>query len=1076
MKRIPLTVIIAAAVGGTAAISSATSLPWPVSATSDLTREQLEKRFADPSGQQIACYYYMLNGNVSPEGVEADFRAMKEQGINRAFIGYHGVDAIPHGRVWLQDSVWYESMRAAMRTAREVGIEVGVFNSPGWSQSGGPWVRPEDSQRYLAIADTVIDTGAHGPQKVVLDKGKGHLSDFAVLAFPASEGREMRMEFTSDTNSMEIDAPAGFTLRSATVKCPTEVIGDVAIEACVDGKWNPVGQFGITRTNMMLEVGYDPLAPVTASFEPVKAGKYRVTVRRNPEAKGGYIILSENPAVASYADKSLVKLFPSPQPYWNEYKWPLQESEPDTRYLKETDIHDLSSSLRGDTLSLAGLPAGKWRIARCYLAPTNILNGPTLPGDGQGLEIDRWNPGALDRHFDAYVNDLEKHIPAGDLDAWKVVVADSYERGTQNIGDDFIEYFKERFGYDPLPYLLSYKGIVVNSPEQTDRFLWDMRRCVADRLAYDYIGGLRRKAREGGRTLWLEPYGHWGFPGEFLMYGGQSDEVAGEFWSFGSLGDYENRSASSVAHTYGKSTTSAESFTVATTEFSLSPRDFKLRGDRFFAEGINKTLLHLFISQPDDSTLPGVNAWFGNEFNRKNTWWPQMYQFSNYLKRSNLLLQQGNYVADIAYYIGEDVPCMVGTTEPAPPSGVQYDFINAEVIRHALKGNGDHTMSLPHGTSYRLLVLPPSDNMRPETLRAIASVIRDGGVVLGPRPRRSPSLQGYPESDAEVKALADSLWGPATDGKTMRHVGKGMLFTGYTIGEVLSHMGISRDFDWSPADGTVPVSHAPVAFGFLDDGKADIRHAHYTAPRRDIYFVANQTAAPQEVTATFRDARGRQPELWDAAQGTRRLLPQFTATRDSAVTIPLKLAPQQSLFVVFEHPVTSGTVSGENFPAGEDWAALPTQWNLKLESPFGETRTLDGVTAGSLSESADPFVRHFSGTMTYTTEVKLPKTPKDGRVTLDLGGVGDMAEVRVNGALAGGVWTAPYAVDITDHIRKGTNSLEIKIVNNWNNRLIGDASLPENERRTSIPVRTTSPASPLQPSGLLMQPRLLLMP
>ena len=114
--------------------------------------------------------------------------------------------------------------------------------------------------------------------------------------------------------------------------------------------------------------------------------------------------------------------------------------------------------------------------------------------------------------------------------------------------------------------------------------------------------------------------------------------------------------------------------------------------------------------------------------------------------------------------------------------------------------------------------------------------------------------------------------------------------------------------------------------------------------------------------------------------------------------------------------------------------------------------------------------------MTYTTEVKLPKTPKDGRVTLDLGGVGDMAEVRVNGALAGGVWTAPYAVDITDHIRKGTNRLEIKIVNNWNNRLIGDASLPENERRTSIPVRTTSTASPLQPSGLLMQPRLLLMP
>ena len=1077
MNRLPQTLITAAAIlAGAAATSSAIDLPWPVSATSDLPREQLEIKFADPAAQPIACYYYMLNGNMSPAGIEADFRAMKTQGIDRAFIGYHGIDGLPHGQVWLQDSLWYECMRSAMRTAREVGIEVGVFNSPGWSQSGGPWVKPEDSQRYLAITDTVIEVGKSGPKKVILPKGNGYLGDFAVLAYPATEGRELRMDFKSDANSIEIEAPEGFTLRSATVKSPTEVIGDVAIEALINGKWEHVGQFGITRTNMMVEVGYDPLAPVTASFSPVTAGRFRITVNRNPEAHGGYIILSEDPAVASYADKSLVKLFPSPQPYWNEYKWPMQQSAPDTRYLMADDVHDLSSSLRGDTLSLSAIPAGRWKIARCYLAPTNILNGPALPGDGQGLEIDRWNPGALDRHFEAYVNDLEKKIPAEDLSPWKVIVADSYERGTQNIGDDFIDYFKQHFGYDPLPYLLSYKGIVVNSPEHTDRFLWDMRRCVADRLAYDYIGGLRRKARESGRTLWLEPYGHWGFPGEFLMYGGQSDEVAGEFWSFGTLGDYENRSASSVAHTYGKATTSAESFTVATTEFTLSPRDFKLRGDRFFAEGINKTLLHLYVSQPDDSTLPGVNAWFGNEFNRKNTWWKQFYQFNNYLKRANLLLQQGNYVADIAYYIGEDTPCMVGITEPAPPSGLQYDFINAEVICHALKGNGDHTMSLPHGTSYRLLVLPPSGNMRPETLRKIARIIRQGGVVLGSKPLRSPSLQGYPESDAEVKAMADSLWGPGPDSKRLRRIGKGMLFTGYSIEEVLAELGVNRDFDWNPADGTSPVSHAPVAFGFLDDGKADIRHAHYTSQRRDIYFVANQTTDPQEITATFRDARGRQPELWDAAQGTRRMLPQFSVGNDSAVTLPMKLAPQQSVFVVFERQLPSEPIAGENFPSGRDWVNLPAKWTLKLESPFGETLTLNDATAGSLSENDDPFVRHFSGTMTYTAEVKLPAAPKGKHVMLDLGSVGDMAEVRVNGILAGGVWTAPYTVDITNHIRKNVNKKEIQIVNNWNNRLIGDATLPEHERLTSLPVHTTSAASPLQPSGLLMQPRLIIVP
>lgn len=73
-----------------------------------------------------------------------------------------------------------------------------------------------------------------------------------------------------------------------------------------------------------------------------------------------------------------------------------------------------------------------------------------------------------------------------------------------------------------------------------------MRRLVADRVAYDYVAGLREKSHKYGLTTWLENYGHWGFPGEFLQYGGQSDEIGGEFWAEGDLGNYENRAAISV--------------------------------------------------------------------------------------------------------------------------------------------------------------------------------------------------------------------------------------------------------------------------------------------------------------------------------------------------------------------------------------------------------------------------------------------------------------------------------------------------------------------------------------------------
>ena len=123
---------------------------------------------------------------------------------------------------------------------------------------------------------------------------------------------------------------------------------------------------------------------------------------------------------------------------------------------------------------------------------------------------------------------------------------DSYETGGQNFTDNFLNEFKQHYGYDPLPFLPAYYGIPVNNLQESDRFLWDLRRLIADKVAYDYVGGLRSVSHKYGLTTWLENYGHWGFPGEYLMYGGQSDEIGGEFWSEGDLGDIENRAASSA--------------------------------------------------------------------------------------------------------------------------------------------------------------------------------------------------------------------------------------------------------------------------------------------------------------------------------------------------------------------------------------------------------------------------------------------------------------------------------------------------------------------------------------------------
>lgn len=1044
-----------------------------------------------PDTIQTSTYWYWMSDNISKAGVVKDLEAMKRAGINRAFIGNIGYPSTPYGNVKLLSEEWWEVLHTALKTATALDIEIGIFNSPGWSQSGGPWIRPEQSMRYLASSETVIRGGVLVHTR--LPKPHPQFQDVRVVAFKAPKGYEQSLAdlqpiVTSnpaqphlqnlidadtstavtilDTGQVSIDfyTQADFTARSLTIypdSYPMMAFAELQVEEA--GRYRTLRIFEIDRRKSALYVGFDPYAPVVVSFPATTSKHFRLVLKKAVHSGQSFpkygireFILSPLPMLERYPEKTFAKMHQTPLPYWKEYQWPVQPVVTDEDQLVKTqDVLDVSGHMLPDGSFKWNAPSGQWVVMRMGMVPTGVTNSPASK-EGTGLEVDKMSREHVRSHFDSFLGKILQRIPEEDRRTWKVAVQDSYETGGQNWTDGLISKFKARYGYDPLPYLPVLHGKVIGSADRSDRFLWDLRRFIADRIAYDYVGGLREICNQNGLRTWLENYGHWGFPGEFLQYGGQSDEVAGEFWARGELGDIENRAASSAAHIYGKTKVSAESFTAGGRAYMRYPAYIKQRGDRFFTEGVNNTLLHLFIHQPDERK-PGVNASFSTEFNRHNTWFDYLDLFTAYLKRCNFMLQQGKYVADVAYFIGEDAPKMTGITDPELPAGYAFDYINAEVIMNRLSVKNGR-LFLPDGMNYGILVLPKLETMRPELLEKIRDLVSQGGTILGPPPSRSPSLENYPLADQKVRALSKELWGDM-DGVNVqsRKYGRGQVLYGMDLYAALARLGIVPDYQSNHADSVLFI--------------------HRTTPEAEIYYVSNQKDQPIEVLSKFRTGH-QQPEVWDPVEGTIRALPKYEH-KDGRTTVPFKLDRLQSTFFVFRKAAKPGADAQQegalsrkhkgvfvNNPVEIPLAKIEKPWKVVFEAKTGGPHTATFNQLSDWTQHTDTAIRYYSGTAVYHNSLRLKKPARGQRIYLNLGDVKVIAKVKVNGKDVGGAWTAPWRVDITDAVQSGQNHIEIRVANTWVNRLIGDSMLPPALRTTWTNDNPYHPKSALEPSGL----------
>lgn len=554
-------------------------------------------------------------------------------------------------------------------------------------------------------------------------------------------------------------------------------------------------------------------------------------------------------------------------------------------------VMDLTGKMMPDGQLTWDAPAGDWTIFRFGHTTTGHMNGPP-PTGGQGLECDKMNPKAAELHFNAYsakIIEAMGHLAGKTFTNLEI---DSYEAGPQNWTPRFREEFRARRGYDPLPWLPVLAERTLESSEKTGRFKWDMARTVAELYAECHYRPMAEMARARGIRMDFEPYGG---PFDSQTVGGLADMPMGECWT-SDWGWNTVTLAASAAHTHGKPLVGAEALTGQPMHGQWKQDPYALKGyaDQAFCMGVNMLVLHCYALQPWLNARPGqtMNFW-GTHFSRTQTWWEQSRPWFDYLARCQYLLQQGHHVADIVR-LAENT---------GDVDGYKADACSEEVVLTRMSVR-DGRIMLPHGASYRLLMLPDRPVMLPEVLHGIEKLVAAGATIVGPKPQRSPSLNNFPDADQALRALAGKMWG-ACDGKTVTEhaYGKGRVVWGKTPGQVLAGDSVPRDFSC----GECPAEAFP-ARDPADAPTSTMLFIHRALGETDIYYVSNQEAFHREIEARFR-VSGKTPMLWHPESGKMEPAPIFRE-QDGRTLLPLRFDPSGSVFVVFQPRGAGAEASG----------------------------------------------------------------------------------------------------------------------------------------------------------------------
>ncbi len=725
---------------------------------------------------------------------------------------------------------------------------------------------------------------------------------------------------------------------------------------------------------------------------------------------------------------------------------------PSNAVILPEEIKDLTHLLQPDGVLDWEVPEGNWTILRFGSRNNGAVTRPA-PLPGLGFEADKMDTTAMNAHLAQFTGKLLQKIGVPDKNlegGLKMLHMDSWEMGAQNWSPKLREEFIKRRGYDPLKYYPVYSGLVVESLEKSERFLWDLRQTAQELVIENHARHLKKYGQRFNLGFSIEPYDM--NPTADMELGAVADVPMCEFWSkgYGFNSSFSCIQAASIAHVNGQDIVSSEAFTAHKEDWKQNPGSMKNQGDWAFAAGINRFVYHTFQHQYlDDNLKPGMTMGpYGVHWDRSQTWWPMADSYHRYITRCSHILRQGRTEADILYLTPEGAPhvfrapasALSGDEELPDRKGYNFDGCSPSQLHTA--SVKDNRIVFPGGAAYRLLVLPAVETMTPALLNKIESLVKDGAVIVGNPPRKSPGLVNYPECDRLVASKALSMWGSLdipVDISQLQ-IGKGEIIWGGELSDIklpelypnydataglMTKMGLLQDFE----------STGP------------IRYTHRTQPDMDIYFVSNKTNELVNPLCTFRESNGK-PELWDPLTGETRQLPEF-AVQKGRMQIPLQFEPYQSFFIVFKRggkTKNSDATWTKNFVQPQVLMEVKTPWKVSFDPKWGGPKNVIFNQLEDWTKRSEDGIKYYSGIANYHNTIIIPENitaDKKADIFLFLGEVCNLARVWVNGKDMGAVWTAPYQIKITNAIVSGNNQIVIEVANLWPNRLIGDEQFPD---------------------------------